>query len=191
MLENYTAFLTANPEASYWGQCRGSLFWWLGDFENAQADFNRYGNSLSKIILELSQNNSLTNFSPVDNLPESLAIQAWLQPQQRTELLTQAWILATRTPIPEVKLQELLASLSNSSNFYEWLTQKAPTLEYRRQRLGFNLVSRQLDGVDPIDFLTVVENLPLSQWFTSLFPSFVTSPELESTLQPLREKLIS
>jgi tetratricopeptide (TPR) repeat protein len=191
MLENYTAFLKANPEASYWGQCRGSLFWWLGDFKNAQKDFNRYGNSLSKTILELSQNNTLNNFSPSDNLHESLAIQAWLQPQQRTELLTQAWILATRTPIPEVKLQELLASLSNSSNFYEWLTQKAPTLEYRRQRLGFNLVSRQLDGVDPIDFLTVVENLPLSQWFTSLFPTFVTSPELESTLQPLREKLIS
>lgn len=190
LLNQYNLFLEQDPTHSqYWRQCRGSLYWWLGDFNLARQDWQKYGNSLSKKVLDLSLNPDKIEQLAPDSLP--LIIQAWLQTQQRLPLLQQAWIEVTRSALtPELEIA-LLESMNQADSLHQWLTQTSPPWRYRRQRLGFNLVSRHLDGVAPVDFPTVIENVAVTQWFADLFPSPATAIWLEIRLQPLREELLN
>lgn len=192
LLAQYNSFLPDTPLANYWRQCRGSLYWWLGNFDQAKLDLQEYGNPLSQTLLKLSTNSTNPqDILPAPTLTSSLVIEAWYQPEKRLELLQQAWVYATRTPPPQFMTEDLLTSMANSDSFYQWLTQKAPVWQYRRQRLGFNFVNRHLDGVPPTDFLTVVENFPMTEWFSDVFPTLVTNIELDRQLQPLREEFLS
>jgi hypothetical protein len=116
-------------------------------------------------------------------------IQAWQQPDQRRQLITQAWLEATKKPLPEGLLQQILTSLQAVPDFYSWLRQSAPVLRYRRQRLGFGVSQRHIDGPNPEDFYLVTENLPMVTWFNEMLPSPIVFPALDYALQPLREVL--
>ncbi|MGA1622598.1 MAG: hypothetical protein ACO36E_07705, partial [Synechocystis sp.] len=116
-------------------------------------------------------------------------IRAWQQPEQRSELITQAWLAATKTPLPEPLLQQILTSMAAAPDFHTWLRDYAPVLRYRRQRLGFGVSQRHIDGPNPEDFYIVSENLPLVTWFEDMFPSPILFPALDKALQPLRETL--
>lgn len=170
-------------------QSRGGLRWWRGDLAAARKDLDSFGTPLSRIVLDLAEGKSV-QLPQEPPLGGTLAIAAWLNPAQRQDLLQQAWVTATRTAPPSGLLPSLVDSMNRSSSFDQWLKQNAPSREYRRERAGFGVLSRHIDGPVPIDFLTVVENIPVAQFFDQLVPSFFYVPELDAALQPERDALL-
>ena len=165
---------------TYLHRCRGGLYWWRGNFSAARQDLEVYGTPLSKLMLDLAEGKPVE--PKLSQLPESaakFALMMWLKPQERLENLPKAWLMATKEPLNPGLKQNLLASMGNSASFHQWLTQKSPSWQYRRQRLGFGIVSRHLDGPPPTDFFPVVENIAMVNWFSELLPSPVYFPELD------------
>jgi hypothetical protein len=187
-LSTYNSLLQKEPNNAYWHQCRGALFWWKGNLIASNQDWQKYGSSLSKTILQLSLEKKINNLSSSRG---EKVIAAWLDPSQREKLLEQAWIEATRQEIPEKLKQQLLVSMATSQTFEEWLKQKMPIFPYRRQRDGFGAVSRHLGGSTPQDFWFVIDNIAIATWFEELFPSPSYYPELDITLEPMRRELLS
>ena len=171
-------------------QIQGGIYWWLGQFPQAEAELTKVGDRQSQTLLALSQNpERMEEYLPL--LPDAAAkvVQAWQNPAQAQELINQAWLQANETPMPEPLLQQTLRSLQEAPDFYPWLKDYAPILQYRRQRLGFGVNLRHIDGPNPSDFYQVTENLPLVTWFPFIFPSPILAPELDNGLQPLRTEL--
>ncbi|MBR8827238.1 MAG: O-antigen ligase family protein [Gomphosphaeria aponina SAG 52.96 = DSM 107014] len=188
ILAVYEELIKQQPNNLYWQNAKSGLYWWLGNIEAARADNNSL---LSAIILDLAVGKEVTEkLSKLEESAEKLVITAWLNPQQRQELLQQAWILEMKTPLPDNIQQELLIGMENADNFDQWLKEKAPVWQYRRGRSGFGVVSRHIDGVAPTDFWVVTENVAMSNWLAELLPSPEYDPELDLALQPLREKLL-
>jgi uncharacterized protein involved in response to NO len=85
----------------------------------------------------------------------------------------------------------LADAMERSTSLDQWLKQNAPSRSYRRERSGFGIVSRHIDGSIPVDFLKVVDNIPVTQFFDSLIPrSLDFVPELDKALQPQRDALL-
>jgi uncharacterized protein involved in response to NO len=80
--------------------------------------------------------------------------------------------------------------MSRSATFDQWLKQNAPSQPYRRERAGFGVLSRHIDGPIPIDFLTVVDNVPIAQFCKSLIFAPDYAPALDKALQVKREALL-
>jgi uncharacterized protein involved in response to NO len=203
MEARYTALLDkvqSEPLASQLHQSRGGLRWWLGDMQAAHADLDRYGTQLNRLVLDLAAGKgikpqlelmtaSVATLKATTGGP--LTIAAWLDPAKRQSLLEQAWIAATRSaPTPEM-LQQLVETMGRSASFDQWLKQNAPGSQARRERLGFGVLSRHTDGPAPVDFLTAIDNIPMTTYFTNqLIPSFFYAPELDQVLQVDRDALL-
>jgi len=189
--ESYTKLIARSDLSdrlkAYFHQCRGGLRWWLGRWSAAAEDWNIYGTPLSLQVLALSQE---PDIALSEDGPEFAAIAAWRDPDQRLEHLKRAWIQATRNLPSDRLLLALQTSLARSSTLAQWLQVQAPTRPYRRQRAGFGVLSRHIDGPQPTDFLTVVENIPMTTFFAELLPTQTYNPELDEVLQPQRQKLI-
>jgi len=202
--QDLSTLLQAHPDSptlqTYLHQSRGALRWWLNDWQGAGQDFAQTGDPVSQIVLDLAMGHSvqakLAPLLPTDGrlLPYHagpLAIAAWLDPPNRPQLLQQAWVAVNRQLPPSAVLQQLVASMGRSSRFDQWLKQNAPVNQYRPQRAGFGVLSRHIDGPIPEDFLTVVDNIPITQFFTQLVPSPVSFlPDLDRALQPQRLTLL-
>ena len=80
-------------------------------------------------------------------------------------------------------------SLTQAKTLPQWLIELAPSIPYRRQRVGHNLNSRHQEGPNPEDFLVTIDNMPINLWFTDLFPSPKWNPPLDLVLQPWREQV--
>jgi O-antigen ligase len=172
------------------GQIQGGIYWWLGQFSQAEAELTQVGDRQSQALLALSQNpERIEEYLPALPDPAAKVVQAWQNPAQAQELINQAWLQVNGTPMPEPLLQQTLRSLQEAPDFYTWLRDYAPILQYRRQRLGFGVNLRHIDGPNPSDFYQVTENLPLVTWFPFIFPSPILAPELDNGLQPLRTEL--
>ncbi|MGK7932663.1 MAG: O-antigen ligase family protein [Microcystaceae cyanobacterium] len=168
----------------YLQQVRGGLYWWIGDFEKAAQDWQENAPAFADSLLKLAQQQPIQG-----NIPPIL--QAWLTPSQRGEWVEKGFISSMKMPLnPELKGQ-FRQSMDDSDNFHQWLTQNAPVLRYRRERLGFGINMRQIDGVIPKDFVLVLENAAVNPWFQSIYPSPFYFPELDKALQPWREELLS
>lgn len=175
-------------------QIRGGLYWWQGRLAEAQKDLQQYGNPTAQALLAIAQGKS----PQLDSLPHpsALVLQAWNQPDQREKLLEQAWLEETELPLPPNLKDQLIASMAQAqktdgASFEQWLKQNNNFLQYRRQRLGYGVVNRHIDGPNPEDFFLVVENLPINIWFADIFPSPFYDPAFDLMLQPLREQLLS
>ena len=191
METQYTELLQ-QQENPYWHLCRGSLYWWQGDLVAASQDWAVSNSSIGTEILRLTvPQPKETNSSNVVTSPSSLVIRAWLYPNQRSQLLAQAWLQQTKTNIAPEILEKLLVGMNNANSFAQWLQEYVPAMQSRRQRLGFGVISRHIDGATPTDFLMVVENIAISTWFSELFPSPIYAPEIDRALQPWREELIA
>jgi len=169
-------------------QIRGGLFWWQGNFPQAEKDISQYGTPVSQGLMAISQGKS-ADLKTLSQFANQI-ITAWNHPSERSQRFQQAWIEATQTPLPAELEQQLILSMQASSNLHQWLTQMSPVLQYRRERLGFGVVSRHIDGPNPKDFFLVVDNLPMTLWFNELFPSPFYDSEFDRILQPEREKLL-
>jgi uncharacterized protein involved in response to NO len=177
---------------TYLHQSRGGLLWWLGNLEAARTDLESYGSDLSKLVLDLSQGKPIqTQIQQLPTSPGKLAIVAWLNPTQRTALLQQAWVTNTRQAPSDQLLEQLLATMNNSATFDQWLKQNAPQRSYRRERAGFGVLNRHIDGPQPSDFLTIVENSTINTFFKDLFPSPFYDPNLDRALNKERASVLA
>jgi hypothetical protein len=187
----YGELLQKEPNNAYLHACRGGLFWWKGDFAAAHRDWDTYGTPLSKIVLEMAEGKAIeSKLAQMPKSPAKLVINAWFDRSQRLELLQQAWIETNKSLIPDNLQQQLLTGMEKSDSFDRWLKQNAPILEYRRERSGFGVNSRHIDGPAPTDFFVVVDNLPMINWFRELLPSPLYDPQLDLALQAWREKIL-
>lgn len=191
METQYTELLQQQDNA-YWHLCRGSLYWWQGNLAAASRDWEVSSPAIGKAILNLASRTEIGSISlNLVTSPANLVIQAWLHPTQRSLLLEQAWLKQNQTNIPPEILEELLIGMNQAESFTQWLQEYAPATQYRRQRLGFGVISRHIDGSIPTDFLIVVDNIVVSTWFNALFPNYIYAPEIDKVLQPWRDELIT
>jgi tetratricopeptide (TPR) repeat protein len=176
---------------------RGSLRWWRGDTAGAREDWQASETTLGLLLLDVSagQPVDMTNYAKT---PGTLAIAAWLEPDNRRALLEQAWVtlpedlpqLDAVLPPPEV-IDQLETSMNQSATLDEWLQQKAPSWRPRSERLGFGVLSRHIDGPTPVDYLPRIENIPMHQYFPELLEVPKFSPAWDLALQPWRDAVYS
>lgn len=192
----YTQFLQQSADnpalTGYLRQARGGLRWWTGNRAAAHADLDQFGTPIAQLILALAEGKATDSaFAQLPTSASSKTIAAWMQPDQRLAYLRQAWILATHTIPPNDTLQSLVLSMNNSATFDQWLQQNAPSRQLRRERAGFGVLSRHIDGSIPVDFLTVVENIPITELFDNeLLPAPVYLPAWDQLLQSDRDTLL-
>jgi hypothetical protein len=171
------------------GQIQGGMYWWQGDWQQAGPLIEKYGTPTAKFLLAWETQPAMKADVALLPTPASQVVEAWRSPSQREQLLTQAWVGKTNSLIPPSLLAQLTNSMAQSPSWGQWLRQKAPALQYRRQRLGFGISMRHIDGPNPQDFYQVVENLPLVTWFEEILPSPVLEPAWDLALQPRRQEL--
>ena len=184
--------------ATWLHQIRGGLRWWRGDIPGARADLATFGTELSHFVLDLADGKPVPSplttpwgrEGTIADRSGALAIAAWLEPANRQALLKRAWIVATHSDPPPQLVAELTATMSRSATFDQWLKQNAPSQRYRRERAGFGVLSRHIDGAIPIDFMTVVDNVPIAQFCKDLILAIDYAPALDNALQPKRDVLV-
>ena len=174
---------------------RATLRWWTGDFKGAQEDAiaSEFDALNAVLMLQTNQPLDLTALAKKPNVsPSTIAtLTAWLNPDQRINQLQTAWRLGAKQPLPPELLDKLQSTMAQSKSFDQWLKQNSPTRELRRQRSGFGVLSRHIDGVIPTDFLTVEENLGMTYLIRDIAYEWKYYPDLEKAIQVLREKVLS
>ncbi len=180
---------------TYLRGCRATLRWWAGDSKGAQEDaIASEFNALNAVLmLQTKQPLDLTALAKKPNVsPSTIAtLTAWLNPDQRITQLQTAWRLGAKEPLPPELLDKLQSTMAQSKSFDQWLKQNSPSRELRRQRSGFGVLSRHIDGVIPTDFLTVEENLAMTYLIRDIASQWKYYPDLEKAIQVLREKVLS
>lgn len=184
---------TLTPDlVAFLHQVRGGIYWWQGNLTAAQPEILQYGTPTAKALLTLTLQPQ-TPIAQFTDLPAATQqiLSAWqaVNAEQRLQHLQKAWILASETLISEKPRNQLLASLAQAKTLPQWLIELAPSIPYRRQRVGHNLNSRHQEGPNPEDFLVTIDNMPINLWFTDLFPSPKWNPPLDLVLQPWREQV--
>ncbi|QDZ40733.1 O-antigen ligase family protein [Euhalothece natronophila Z-M001] len=180
-------FLDNNSLSNYCHRTRGILLWWQGDFDVAKEDLREYGNALSQLVLEISLGKDIAAVQDEASSPEiKQLLSAWLNQDQRPQLLQEAFVIAREEFPQQQHLENLINTMATSENFVQWLKDNAPTWQYRHQRSGFSVNLRQMGGAVPSDYYRVYENIPINVWFSSLFPSSSYFPELDSKLNQKR-----
>ena len=170
-----------DPLIAYLHQCLGGVYWWQGKLTEAEAEWRKDATVLGQAVLAISKNNTPSTEIPI--------LRAWLEPQNRGQWITKA-LLQTNKAVPDPKdVQAIQAGMEQSKSLNQWIKQNAPTRQYPRERAGFGVLSRHIDGPAPTDFFPVVENVAMTQFFAELLPSPSYSTELDNALQPLRERL--
>lgn len=199
--QHYSDLLATHPDhptlTPFLHQARGTLRWWVDDLEGAAQDWQTHGTPVHLALLVLAQGEVVD----IDSLPETpakYAIAAWQTPDQRQTLLETAWV-TRREDLPQLSealppaetINNLVVSQDNAESFDDWLKRTAPSWQPRSNRLGFGVLSRQIDGPLPSDFYPRVENIPVVQFFTTVFVSPAYLPALDQALQPKRDQLRS
>ncbi len=190
----YEVLLQRHPEPgalnTYLHQSRGGLRWWLGNLPGARTDLKTGGDPVAQTVLDLAEGKPGQGLAELGETPAGWVIAAWLKPSDRPQLLQKAWVTATRTAPPKGLIQQMVEGMAKSTSFDQWLKQNAPSRTYRRERAGFGVLSRHIDGPIPKDFLRVEENIALTQLLPSLLPTTNYLPELDLALQPLHLALL-
>jgi tetratricopeptide (TPR) repeat protein len=188
----YNRWLEKDPDNVYLHLCRGSFYWWVGNFVAAEQDWKHSGSELHRLMLNINSDSQLQQ--KLHTLPTSATktlITAWFDRTQRTKLLTKAWLEKTQTEIPSPILSKLVSSMDKSDSFGEWLKYNVPVFPHRFERQGFGVVSRHIDGVIPSDYFIVIDNPVIATWFDNLFPANEYDVDLDNKLQPLRTSFLT
>jgi uncharacterized protein involved in response to NO len=187
----FKQFPAPHPLNPYLHQARGGLFWWQGNFSAARLDWQYTNSDVNQALLDLAQNQPLAPAILQSNSSAAMILmRAWLKPSQRPELLRLAWLRGTQSPLDEKTLQTLLTGISRSTRFDQWIKEKSPIRQYRRQRSGFGVLSRHIDGPAPQDFMIVIDNQLVTTFLPGVLPSPFYNPDLDRALQPWRDDLI-
>jgi uncharacterized protein involved in response to NO len=197
-IDIYQKLLSVRPLQSrtwevYLHQCLGGVYWWQGKLTEAEAEWRKGGTALGQMVLAIAKlrTQSPPQESAKNNstATEISILRAWLEPQNRAQWITKALLQANKA-IPDPKdVQAIQTGMEQSKSLEQWIKQNAPARQYPRERAGFGVLSRHIDGPAPTDFFPVVENVAMTQFFAELLPSPSYSPDLDNALQPLREQL--
>jgi uncharacterized protein involved in response to NO len=182
---------TANERfIRYLRACRGGLRWWTDNLSGAREDAMAAQDTRLLTLLDLSEGKSV-DWQTLPEDASKYAIAAWLNPAERDRHLQKAWILAQNTAPPSALISELRTAMDQSKTLTQWLRENAVSKPDRRRRLGFNVLSRHTDGVNPQDFFTEVNNVPMDLFFSTILQSMIYFPDLDMALQELRSDLFS
>jgi uncharacterized protein involved in response to NO len=154
------------------------LRWWTGK-PNAIAELKETGNPTAVLLANAIANdtNALQSVKQNPQTALEMVISAWLNPDQRDKLLERAYVFASSS-LPDERSALVVKAMSDrmaqATNFDNWLRQPLATnsplvFSYRRTRLGFNVVSRHIDGVVPLDFFNVRDRVEISLFLKDLF----------------------
>ncbi|ESA38245.1 o-antigen polymerase [Leptolyngbya sp. Heron Island J] len=200
-LEKQYAELLTFPEIgvrlrTYLQQQQGALQWWQGDYTAAAQSWTDF--PTGQALLQLSQEESLTVEALPDEIMGRQTILAWLSPEQRRTLLEQTLIkprndlpqFNVALPTPE-QVDQFVNTMNEATTFDDWLKNSGLIEQPRSRRVGFGALYRHIDGPFPVDYAPRMVNQPVANTLEDLFaaPSFF--PELESSLQPKRQTLLS
>lgn len=181
-----------SPMQGYLNQGLGGIYWWQGDFKQAQQVWSQWGSPLSKVLLEVSSGKPF----PAQAIAQpktatDFLFKAWQAPQQRSQWAAKALLYANAAvPAPQ-QIEQLAASMGKAKTFDAWLKQAAPPREWRRERAGFGVLSRHIDGTIPKDFYPIIENSVATQFLAEVFPSPFYLPDLDKALQPFQVNLLA
>lgn len=197
-----TDFPVTNPTGRYARQVYAVLQWWQKDYAGALSALKalppQFQSALLQDLIAFEQKDfQMPAFANIQDLrPDQLFLLAWGSSQNRPRLLQVAWDKATQSPLPANQMEELLDSISDAESnaettaFDTWLRLKSPGVAVTFQRAGFGVLSRHIDGPQPIDFFVSSQNLVLSSLFQGLWPSNIFLPDLDKALEPDRQHLI-
>jgi uncharacterized protein involved in response to NO len=188
---NYTKLRQQYPNNNYWQNCQMSLAWWQNDRAKVKQLLPKNPHPLLATLIALDEGKDISShLAELPDSPTKLIITAWLDPSQRSALIEKAWVLANKSEIkPEIR-QNHLDTMAKSPSFSQWLQKNAPFWSYRKERTGFGIVSRHLDGTTPTDFNQVTDNIPMTTWFEVLFPNSVYAPDIDMALGKMRVNLL-
>jgi uncharacterized protein involved in response to NO len=176
---------------AYLHQCLGGVYWWQGNLTEAQQEWKISSSYISQQVLNLAQGQSALVSKPKE-IPSSASegiLRAWLEPQSRQKWIETALLQATQAQPDPKQVQAILVGMNQSKSFDQWVKQNAPIRQSPRERAGFGVLSRHIDGPAPQDFFPVVDNTAMSLFLTELLPSPDYSPALDNALEPLRNQL--
>ncbi len=153
-----------------------ALKWWNG---NPNAELKQTKNPTAILLANAIANDTVALRSVKQNpqSPAEMVVSAWLNPNQREKLLERAYVFASSS-LPDERSAAIVRAMSDRmtqfTSFDDWLRQPLPpnsplAINYRRQRLGFNVVSRHMDGATPLDFFGVRDRAEISLFFKDLF----------------------
>jgi uncharacterized protein involved in response to NO len=176
---------------AYLHQCLGGVYWWQGNLTEAQREWSISGSYISQQVLNLAQGQSALVSKPkeIPSLASEGILKAWLDPQSRQKEIATALLHATQAQPDPKQVQAILVGMNQSKSFEQWVKQNAPIRQSPRERAGFGVLSRHIDGPAPQDFFPVVENTAMSLFLAELLPSPDYSPALDNALEPLRNEL--
>jgi uncharacterized protein involved in response to NO len=181
---------STSPELTRFLQhSRAGVRWWTNDFAGAKTDAPT--DSPLQIVAALATGQPVAE--AVAKLPESalkLTLLAWLQPERRSGLLRQAWILGHKSDPPPDLLSRLQTTMDQSPSFEVWVKQQVTPHAYRRERAGFGVLSRHTDGPVPSDLGTVVDNVAMKELVDLLLPSAKYYPPIDLALDADRAALL-
>jgi uncharacterized protein involved in response to NO len=180
-----------DPFTAYLHQCLGGVYWWQDNLAEAQREWRISGSYISQQVLNVAQGKSAMVSKPKE-MPSPASegiLRAWLEPQSRQKWIETALLQATQAQPDPKQVQAILVGMNQSKSFEQWAKQNAPIHQSPRERAGFGVLSRHIDGPAPQDFFPVVENTAMSQFLAELLPSPDYSPALDNALEPLRNQL--
>lgn len=154
------------------------LKWWTGQ-PNAVTELKQTGNSTAVLLAKAIANDTdgLASVKQNPQTPLEMVVSAWLNPNLRDKLLERSYVFASSS-LPDERSVAIVKAMSDrmnqAANFDAWLRQPLPAnsplvINYRRARLGFNVVSRHVDGVVPLDFFNVSDRAEISFFLKDLF----------------------
>lgn len=195
-------FPVTNTTGRYARQVYAILQWWEQDYNQAKQTLKALPEAFqSRILWDLIQFKEAhfqpPEFEEIHQLrPDQLFFLAWRSPDNRPRFLQIAWVKATGKSLPADQMNELIQSISNAVNareqigFDTWLRSLSPEVAVTFQRAGFGVLSRHIDGPQPVDFFVSSQNLVLASLFQGLWPSNIFLPDLDKALDPDRQHLI-
>ncbi|MDG2990967.1 O-antigen ligase family protein [Candidatus Synechococcus calcipolaris G9] len=198
-----TEFPVTNTTGRYARQVDAVLLWWKKDYAGAMAVLKdlppQFQSAILQDLIEFEQKDFQAPTVPdlQDLRPDQLFLLAWGSAQNRPRLLQTAWSKATQETLPAHQMKDLLDSISDAedpatrTDFDTWLRFKSPAVAVTFQRAGFGVLSRHIDGPQPVDFFVSNQNLVLSALFQDLWPSNIFLPDLDKSLEPDRQHLLT
>ena len=173
--------IRANPQLK---DIRAAVHWWLGKPGSIGEMANSSSTTAKAIaaLTEINQKDRQNLLQPIlqnPQTPAEMSIAAWLTPDRRPALLAQAWTTA-RKEVPDKNAETVIAAMVERMNqaktFDAWLRSTIPSdsplnLRSRRQRANFGIISRHIDGINPLDLFNVQENAIITSLFADLFPT--------------------
>ncbi len=155
-----------------------ALRWWTGQ-PKAVEELQQSGHPTAVLLAKAITNDgdALQGVKQNPKTPLEMVVSAWLNPNLRDKLLERAYVFASSS-LPDERSAAIVNAMSDrmkqAPNFDAWLRQPLPpnsplVINYRRARLGFNVVSRHVDGVVPMDFFNVSDRAEISLFLKDLF----------------------